>query len=302
MTHVYTSSLDFTGHSGQWASWRDQGVARSPICSVGQRASENASRDSLCLSTGFWHRVVERLARSLPNKANRVQSPVGSPDFRMWESCWMIPVVGGFSRGSPVSSALQFLRCSILTSITLFGSQDLAVTSRPNLFTHSTGFQEGRTRDHYGNTARLGRRNDEALSVRVNAACIAQSIASMEQHQNERAGETGDPRENPPVSGIIRPGIEPGSPWWEVSRLTAQPQWPHLIRRSAVQCAFRLPGASWILLSDGAAAWEERLTTAASPECDISSLLLDRIHQVSRRLIHGGAREYHDATPERQPH
>ncbi|KAJ8898431.1 hypothetical protein PR048_003791 [Dryococelus australis] len=28
--------------------------------------------------------------------------------------------------------------------------------------------------------------------------------ASMEQHRNERAGETGDPRENPPTSGIVR--------------------------------------------------------------------------------------------------
>ncbi|KAJ8881827.1 hypothetical protein PR048_018313 [Dryococelus australis] len=51
--------------------------------------------------------------------------------------------------------------------------------------------------------------------------------------------ETGDPRENPPTnsivrddshireSGVNRPGIEPGSPWWEASILTAQPPWPH---------------------------------------------------------------------------
>ncbi|KAJ8893781.1 hypothetical protein PR048_006382 [Dryococelus australis] len=26
---------------------------------------------------------------------------------------------------------------------------------------------------------------------------------SMEQHQNERAGETGNPRENPPTNGIV---------------------------------------------------------------------------------------------------
>ncbi|KAJ8869642.1 hypothetical protein PR048_028635 [Dryococelus australis] len=50
--------------------------------------------------------------------------------------------------------------------------------------------------------------------------------------RNERAGETGDTRENPPTnsivrhdsytrkSGVTRPGIEPGSPWWEASRLT----------------------------------------------------------------------------------
>ncbi|KAJ8870632.1 hypothetical protein PR048_029655 [Dryococelus australis] len=51
-------------------------------------------------------------------------------------------------------------------------------------------------------------------------------------------GETGDPRENPPTYGIVRhdshmrkseltqSGIEHGSPWWEVSGLTAQPPWP----------------------------------------------------------------------------
>ncbi|KAJ8898075.1 hypothetical protein PR048_003435 [Dryococelus australis] len=46
-------------------------------------------------------------------------------------------VVGGFSRGSPDSPALSFRRRSILTSITFIGSQDPAVKSRSNLFTHS---------------------------------------------------------------------------------------------------------------------------------------------------------------------
>ncbi|KAJ8878967.1 hypothetical protein PR048_019571 [Dryococelus australis] len=31
--------------------------------------------------------VAERLARPPPTKANRVQSPTGSSDFCMWESC-----------------------------------------------------------------------------------------------------------------------------------------------------------------------------------------------------------------------
>ncbi|KAJ8891137.1 hypothetical protein PR048_010651 [Dryococelus australis] len=38
--------------------------------------------------------------------ANRVRSPAGSrPDFRKLESCRTMPLVGGFSRGSPVSPA-----------------------------------------------------------------------------------------------------------------------------------------------------------------------------------------------------
>ncbi|KAJ8868662.1 hypothetical protein PR048_030201 [Dryococelus australis] len=67
---------------------------------------------------------AERLARSPPTKANRAQSPPGSPDFRKWESCGTTPLIGGFSRGSPISPAPSFQRCSIFTSIALIGSQE----------------------------------------------------------------------------------------------------------------------------------------------------------------------------------
>ncbi|KAJ8885867.1 hypothetical protein PR048_012073 [Dryococelus australis] len=36
-----------------------------------------------------------------PPKANRVQSSAGLPDIRKWESCRTMPLVDGFSRGSP---------------------------------------------------------------------------------------------------------------------------------------------------------------------------------------------------------
>ncbi|KAJ8897149.1 hypothetical protein PR048_002495 [Dryococelus australis] len=58
-----------------------------------------------------------------------------TPDFRMWESCWTMPLVSGFSQGTPVSPVLSFRRCSILMPVTLIGSQDLDVKSNPNLFT-----------------------------------------------------------------------------------------------------------------------------------------------------------------------
>ncbi|KAJ8895758.1 hypothetical protein PR048_001096 [Dryococelus australis] len=77
----------------------------------------------------FGATVSERLARSPPTKANRFQSPAGSPDFRKWESCRTMPLVGGFSRGSPFSPDSSFRRRSIFTSITLIGSQDLAKTA-----------------------------------------------------------------------------------------------------------------------------------------------------------------------------
>ncbi|KAJ8893186.1 hypothetical protein PR048_005771 [Dryococelus australis] len=79
--------------------------------------------------------VAERLTRSPPTKANRSQSRAGSPDFRKWESCQTMPLVGECSRGSPVSPTPSFRRCSLFTSP--IGSQVLAVKSRPNLFTHS---------------------------------------------------------------------------------------------------------------------------------------------------------------------
>ncbi|KAJ8890638.1 hypothetical protein PR048_010147 [Dryococelus australis] len=61
---------------------------------------------------------------------------------------------------------------------------------------------------------------------------------SIEHRRNEGAGETEDPRENRPSSGIVRHDshlrnsgvnrleIEPASPWWEASSVTAEPLWP----------------------------------------------------------------------------
>ncbi|KAJ8875424.1 hypothetical protein PR048_023319 [Dryococelus australis] len=46
--------------------------------------------------------LARLLASHKPTKTNRVRFPVGSPsDFRMWESCRMMPLVGWFSQGSP---------------------------------------------------------------------------------------------------------------------------------------------------------------------------------------------------------
>ncbi|KAJ8895202.1 hypothetical protein PR048_000527 [Dryococelus australis] len=58
----------------------------------------------------------------------------GSMDFRKWESCRTMPLVGGFSRGSPVSPTPSFRRRSMFTSITPIDSEDLDVKSRPNPF------------------------------------------------------------------------------------------------------------------------------------------------------------------------
>ncbi|KAJ8898277.1 hypothetical protein PR048_003637 [Dryococelus australis] len=82
--------------------------------------------------------LAERIARSPPTKVNRAQSPARSPDFRQGE---IVPddaagrrIFLGNLRFPPIPS---FRRRSIFTSIALIGSQDLAVKTRPNLFTHS---------------------------------------------------------------------------------------------------------------------------------------------------------------------
>ncbi|KAJ8893885.1 hypothetical protein PR048_006486 [Dryococelus australis] len=69
-------------------------------------------------------------------EANRIQSLAEPlPNFSKRESCRTMPLIGGFSLGCLVSPALAFQRCSILTSFTLIGSQDLVIESRPNLST-----------------------------------------------------------------------------------------------------------------------------------------------------------------------
>ncbi|KAJ8892972.1 hypothetical protein PR048_005553 [Dryococelus australis] len=45
--------------------------------------------------------------------------PGGAASSRKWESCWKTPLVGRFSRGSPVSPAFAFQCCSILTLLHL---------------------------------------------------------------------------------------------------------------------------------------------------------------------------------------
>ncbi|KAJ8888590.1 hypothetical protein PR048_008082 [Dryococelus australis] len=60
-----------------------------------------------------------------------------SPDFRKWESCRTMPLVGGFSLDLPFPLPIFAGAAPYSPRITLIGSQDLAVKSGPNLFTHS---------------------------------------------------------------------------------------------------------------------------------------------------------------------
>ncbi|KAJ8873675.1 hypothetical protein PR048_024506 [Dryococelus australis] len=107
--------------------------------------------------------------------------------FRMWESCRTMSLVGGFCRGSPVSPPLQSCAAPHSPLFTLIGSQDLDVESRPNLFSHS-----------------LYQRSVWLVILWPWREYEFEVRWVWYSARNARAGGTGDPRENPPTSGIVR--------------------------------------------------------------------------------------------------
>ncbi|KAJ8874115.1 hypothetical protein PR048_024956 [Dryococelus australis] len=84
----------------------------------------------------------------------------------------------------------------------------------------------------------------------------------MERRLNEGAGKREIPEKTrrPTASSgtiptcespVTRPGIEPGSPWWEASVLIAQPPWPrkpkqHEARRPVVFSGYLPTPESWL--------------------------------------------------------
>ncbi|KAJ8877830.1 hypothetical protein PR048_022288 [Dryococelus australis] len=146
----------------------------------------NRKANILNILNHCWYRggtVAERLASSPPTKANR------------WESCRTMPLVGGFSRGSPVSPAPSFRRRSIFTSITLIGSQDLAIKSRPNLFTHSRSVSHAIswsvTKIHY----LIDTANCHQTRCTVSGSCVGASQRGEAQKRgHRRKGKNGSER------------------------------------------------------------------------------------------------------------
>ncbi|KAJ8870643.1 hypothetical protein PR048_029666 [Dryococelus australis] len=92
--------------------------------------------------TGNSYVLVEGCCLALNSSSlRRTGLRAGSlPDFRTWESCLTMPLVGGFSRGSPVSPALSFRR-STIPLFTLIGSQDLDTPNTCTLVTFAIGSQ-----------------------------------------------------------------------------------------------------------------------------------------------------------------
>ncbi|KAJ8875212.1 hypothetical protein PR048_023107 [Dryococelus australis] len=197
--------------------------------------------------------------------ASLLASHHGDPDFRMCESCRTTPLVGGFSRGSPVPPALSFRHCSILNSITLIGSQDLDVKASANLFPHSIKDVRLDAWPRPNPAVSLATMQRTAAGTQLVVAHDHDILDAHRRNQQPQRSRQGTERTAPPTtsrlpdstrvwssagmrgwgkrkipektsllvasSGTIptcekprvsRPGIEPGSPWWESSRLTTQ--------------------------------------------------------------------------------
>ncbi|KAJ8867470.1 hypothetical protein PR048_031272 [Dryococelus australis] len=95
---------------------------------------------SMGIATSFLAtQVGQRGLRLLASQQGEPGSIPGrfTPDFRKWESCHTMSLVGGFSRGSLVAPPLHSKAAPYSPHFTLTGSQDLTVKSRPKLFTHS---------------------------------------------------------------------------------------------------------------------------------------------------------------------
>ncbi|KAJ8894967.1 hypothetical protein PR048_000275 [Dryococelus australis] len=182
-----------------------RGDASSYVCSGTCKPS---TRRTLSLSHIVRTRLTFDLGDpgSIPGRA--------TPDFRTWESCRAMPLVGGPSRRSPATVSetwarenADYLDCKLCVG---YKWEESSIT-------------------------KTGEEEDNIVVFWFKIVINQASEASMEQCRNEVTVETGDPRENPPSSGIVRhdthmrkpavtwPWIEPGSPWWEASRLTAQP-------------------------------------------------------------------------------
>ncbi|KAJ8897910.1 hypothetical protein PR048_003267 [Dryococelus australis] len=61
--------------------------------------------------------LANLLCRTRDDQLKSEVNKIPGGDFRTWESCRTMPLVGGFSRGSPASPAPEFRRCFILTSL-----------------------------------------------------------------------------------------------------------------------------------------------------------------------------------------
>ncbi|KAJ8877283.1 hypothetical protein PR048_021737 [Dryococelus australis] len=96
------------------------------------RSHDRDGQGKRCTSNCDWGRAVSPLASHQGGRSGFNPRPDHSRFSQV-----RILLVGGFSRESPVPISLTFRRFSILTLITLIGSQYPDIKILPNIFTHS---------------------------------------------------------------------------------------------------------------------------------------------------------------------
>ncbi|KAJ8868395.1 hypothetical protein PR048_029911 [Dryococelus australis] len=153
------------------------------------------------------------------HKANWVRFPVGPPsDIRVWESCRTMPLVGRFSRGSPVSPAPSYRRCPMLTSI------HPHPLSRPRCYESSKSLQSLTHLGLYG-AAKRGERRDidrlRALASR-NRCRPAQPGKGLETPRTYALlARAGQPRAGPGATAEA-PGPGAVNSWFGTRHLTGR--------------------------------------------------------------------------------
>ncbi|KAJ8878096.1 hypothetical protein PR048_022563 [Dryococelus australis] len=131
---------DVTGRAGRHVhNWSTRTAHATRVMSVPHTSDRRLSISPHygAAPGGLIREIPEKTRRpaassgTIPSCENLVTQPGIEPDFRIWESCRTMLLVGGFPRGYPVSLALPFRRCFILRPI----SQDLDV--KPSKSLHS---------------------------------------------------------------------------------------------------------------------------------------------------------------------
>ncbi|KAJ8865749.1 hypothetical protein PR048_033270 [Dryococelus australis] len=177
-----------------------------------------------------------RLPPPPPPKANGVRFRAGSlPDFRSWESCRTKPLVGGVLSGiSRFTPPLHSCAASYSPRFTFVGSQDLTPQSSAywNLSCVFIGCCPAPgcygIRKEFPCKSAIG--SEACRAGLINCDPIVKWVwsgAGMKVREKREIPEKTPPTNgiarhgsNMRKSGVTRPGIEPGSPWWEASGLT----------------------------------------------------------------------------------
>ncbi|KAJ8875381.1 hypothetical protein PR048_023276 [Dryococelus australis] len=198
--------------SRKHGGWRGLGKGNGERVSISLAGVE--TRTTLCVDT-----KRRRRQSSPPTKANWAQSPAGSlPGFRTWDRAGRYRWSAGFLGDLPFPPPFH-------SSAALYSPQSLSLALKTSLLRAA----------YYLFTHAL------TMSVRPRRTNI----------RNPKAGETGDFRENPPSSGIVRHDShvrksgsdssrnrEPGSHWWKTNAIAAEPPRPHETTRS-LHCSAR---------------------------------------------------------------